>query len=119
MPYSDNPLSLNYPTNSANYFNDDGISDNGVNDGYAVSPSKLTNVGSYSQSLSPYGTLDQGGNVFEYIEDASSLNRYMFRSSRGWEEFSSSSDLYANNRDQLVFLPSAKDDYRYPCSLCT
>jgi formylglycine-generating enzyme len=107
MPYSDNPLSLNYPTNSANYFNDDGISDNGVNDGYAVSPSKLTNVGSYNQSLSPYGTLDQGGNVFEFIEDTSSRSD-MFRSARGGGKYSSSSDLYANNRDQLVFRPSLK-----------
>ena len=68
VPYSDNPLLMAYANNSANYYNNDGISGNGVNDGYAVGPPYLTNVGAYSQSLSYYGTYDQAGNVWEWNE---------------------------------------------------
>ena len=69
VPYSDDPPSLNYPANSANYWNNDGIPGNGFNDGYAVASPYLTDVGDYALSLSPYGTLDQGGNVFEWNEE--------------------------------------------------
>ncbi|MEI8372587.1 MAG: SUMF1/EgtB/PvdO family nonheme iron enzyme [Planctomycetota bacterium] len=66
-PYSDNPASLAFPTNSANYRNNDGLA-NGYNDGYAVGSPYLTNVGAYASSSSPYGTFDQGGNVWEWNE---------------------------------------------------
>jgi len=77
VPYSDNPSSLNTPddTNVANVFKNDGIA-NGFDDGYAVTGSTsldnnqnyLTDVGAYSQAVSPYGTFDQGGNVWEWNE---------------------------------------------------
>ena len=35
----------------------------------------LTSVGSYPGSASPYGTFDQGGNVFEWNEAIAGTNR--------------------------------------------
>ncbi|MDC0936007.1 SUMF1/EgtB/PvdO family nonheme iron enzyme [Pirellulales bacterium] len=77
VPYSDNPDSLNTPddSNVANFRNDDSTA-NGYDDGYAVSGSKsfssstnyFTDVGAYSLATSPYGTFDQGGNVWEWNE---------------------------------------------------
>ena len=76
-PDSDNPSSLNTPddTNVANFFMQDTVA-NGYNDGLAVSGSTsfppntnpLTDVGAYSLATSPYGTFDQGGNVYEWNE---------------------------------------------------
>ncbi len=80
-PYSDNTSSLNTPddTNVANFINNDGIA-NGYDDGYAVTGSisfvsgqnYLTDVGAYSLATSPYGTFDQGGNVWEWNEAVAS-----------------------------------------------
>jgi formylglycine-generating enzyme required for sulfatase activity len=77
VPYSDNPGSLNTPddSNVANFFQDDATA-NGYDDGLAVTGSPnfyndqnyLTDVGAYSLAMSPYGTFDQGGNVFEWNE---------------------------------------------------
>lgn len=67
------------PANTANWFNDDGLA-NAYNNGYAVNgtttidiPNEngLTEVGSYKLSASPFGTFDQGGNVWEWIENLS------------------------------------------------
>jgi sulfatase modifying factor 1 len=76
-PYSDQPPGSAAPTqsNTVNAFEDDGIA-NGYNDGYAVTLSTsyssnqnyLTDVGAYVHSTSPYGTFDQGGNVWEWNE---------------------------------------------------
>jgi hypothetical protein len=60
------------PSNTANFFNSDNLA-NGYDDGFAVNGSVfynpafnyLTDVGAYPAALSPYGTLDQGGNVAE------------------------------------------------------
>lgn len=62
-------------TGAANIYNNDGIA-NGINGGYAVTQSTsfvgvtayLTDVGSYSNSASYYGTFDQAGNVSEWNE---------------------------------------------------
>jgi formylglycine-generating enzyme required for sulfatase activity len=60
--------------NSANFYRDDGIA-NGFNGGYAVNNSTtfpagnaLTDVGAFSLAHSFYGTFDQGGNVWEWID---------------------------------------------------
>jgi formylglycine-generating enzyme required for sulfatase activity len=77
-PYSDQPPGTDAPTpsNTANFFLNDGQA-NGYNDGYAVTGSTtipsgntLTDVGAYTHSTSPYGTFDQGGNVWEWNEAA-------------------------------------------------
>lgn len=77
VPYSDQPPGNDAPTqsNTANFFKDDST-ENGYNDGVAVTASPdfsinvnmLTDVGAYQQSVSPYGTFDQGGNVSEWNE---------------------------------------------------
>jgi formylglycine-generating enzyme len=76
-PFSDQPPGNGAPSpsNTANFRKDDGIA-NGYDDGYAVTGSPTlvttqnyaTDVGAYPSSLSGYGTLDQGGNVFEWNE---------------------------------------------------
>jgi formylglycine-generating enzyme required for sulfatase activity len=78
-PYSDNPASLDFPDNSANYYKKTGASGEGYNDGYALtqlsdstpnsSTDYLTDVGAYSDSTSYYGTFDQSGNVWEWSEN--------------------------------------------------
>jgi formylglycine-generating enzyme required for sulfatase activity len=94
QPYSDQPPGGGAPdpSNTANYTNNDGTA-NGYNDGFAVSGTTvfsasqnyLSNVGAYSQSTSPYGTYDQGGDVWEWTEG---LVRSRFRVYRGgsWNE---------------------------------
>jgi sulfatase modifying factor 1 len=58
----------------ANVYRNDGVA-NGFNDGYAVTGSTafpsvnpFTDVGAYFEALSPYGTFDQSGNVWEWID---------------------------------------------------
>jgi formylglycine-generating enzyme required for sulfatase activity len=76
-PTSDQPDDApnHSPTNSANYYNEDGIPNNGINDGYVQSTPQnggitqlLTDVGAYAQSVGPYGTFDQNGNAKEWLE---------------------------------------------------
>lgn len=76
-PYSDQPPGNDSParSNTANFRMDDRIA-NGYNDGFAVTGSNersmvenyLTNVGAYTESVGPFGTFDQGGNVEEWTE---------------------------------------------------
>ena len=77
VPYSDQPPGSEplIQSNTANYWVDD-LLENGYNDGYAVpgspeydpSVNYLTDVGAYKYSSGPYGTFDQAGNVWEWIE---------------------------------------------------
>ncbi len=77
VPYSDQPPGIAAPdaSNTGNFLQNDGVA-NGYDDGYAVTGSPgfvnsqnyFTDVGAYTESLSPYGTYDQGGNVFEWNE---------------------------------------------------
>lgn len=76
-PYSDSPASFDAPdlTNVANFKNSDGLT-NGFNDGFALTGvatfentvNYLTDVGAYAEAVSPYGTFDQAGNVWEWVE---------------------------------------------------
>jgi formylglycine-generating enzyme len=88
IPYSDQPPGSDAPdpSNTANFFRNDFVA-NGYNDGYAVTGSErfiaqnyLTDVGAYVLSDSPYGTFDQGGNVWEWNE---TLNGVPARGQRG------------------------------------
>jgi len=71
-PVSDQPGD---DPSAANHFNDDLVA-NGFDDGYAVSGSPdfpsftnpFTDVDAYTATVSPYGTLDQNGNVWEWNE---------------------------------------------------
>ncbi len=79
VPASDQPPGTTSPnqSNTANFKLDDGMA-NGFNDGYAVTGSPfqvpgtnyLTDAGAYTLAQSPYGTFDQGGNVWEWNENS-------------------------------------------------
>ena len=96
-PYSDQPPGSDAPTqsNTANFFANDWLN-NGYNDGYAVTASLdvtfpqnyLTDAGAYASAMSPYGTLDQGGNVWEWTENPLSSNN-VIRQIRGgsWDSY--------------------------------
>ncbi len=85
-PSSEPPPGSGGSNGSANYYNG----------GFAVGdPDYLADVGSYLTSDSPYGTYDQGGNVWEWNESLMPLD---FRGLRGGSLFSLSQDLQASNR---------------------
>jgi formylglycine-generating enzyme required for sulfatase activity len=75
VPYSDEPPGSDAPepSNTANFRYNDGVA-NGYDDGFAVTGTNLqveaqnylTDVGAYTSAPSPYGTFDQGGNVWEW-----------------------------------------------------
>jgi formylglycine-generating enzyme len=102
VPHSDNPASLNYPTNSANFYQDDSEA-NGYDDGFAVTGSTswgnsknyLTNVGAYTLSDSFYGTFDQAGNVWEWNDTLIGSSR----GNRGGSWFDYSNFIAASLRD--------------------
>ncbi len=52
-----------------------GATSNTANCGFPPVVNDLTDVGSYTESASPYGTFDQGGNVFEWNEAVIGSNR--------------------------------------------
>ena len=77
VPYSLPPPGSGAPTpsNTANFYAYDGVV-NGYDDGWAVTgppiysstQNYLTDVGAYTLATGPYGTFDQGGNVWEWNE---------------------------------------------------
>jgi sulfatase modifying factor 1 len=60
------------PGNHANFYDDFGTGNHSFTIG---SPYLRTEVGTFANSPSPYGTFDQGGNVFEWNETAISSSR--------------------------------------------
>jgi formylglycine-generating enzyme required for sulfatase activity len=106
VPFSDQPPGSDAPvqSNTANFLNIDGAA-NGYDDGFAVTGSPsfdlsqnyLTDVGAYSQAVSPYGTMDQGGNVWEWNESLFATTQY--RGMRGSSWFSGASQLAAATRE--------------------
>jgi formylglycine-generating enzyme required for sulfatase activity len=107
IPFSDQPPGSGAPTqsNTANFEKNDGVT-NGYDDGFAVTGSMiftrthnyLTDVGSYTASLSPYGTFDQGGNVIEWNETVYSTFLGAHRGVRGGSFFLNSDVLAASTR---------------------
>jgi formylglycine-generating enzyme required for sulfatase activity len=87
--YFDYPMGSNMlPTCAA-----PGAAANTANCNSAVA--NFTNVGSYTGSVSPYGTFDQGGNVFEWNE---SIITGVHRSRRGGDAFNGPTILGASVR---------------------
>lgn len=94
-----------YPTSSDSTPNrnlpsaDTGNSANYLANGNGDSEYSMTDVGSYSLSVSPWGTFDQGGNVWEWnesiIRPSPSLTG---RGLRGGSWFSGSLSMHADNR---------------------
>ena len=99
-PYSDEPPGNDAPnpSNTANILKTDQIT-NGYDDGFATTgtvffdndANYLTDVGAYPLSIGPYGTLDQGGNVWEWNEtllSAVNCPQCIYRGLRGssWDE---------------------------------
>ena len=109
-PVSDQPAEDR--PEAVNYFNDDNL-DNGFNDGFAISGVTLypspsvanpfSDVGAYVSSSSPYGTLDQNGNVYEWTEGLS------HRRARGGSWFADSAGLRANH--SLDVAPFVSDSF--------
>ncbi|MCI0334257.1 MAG: SUMF1/EgtB/PvdO family nonheme iron enzyme [Planctomycetes bacterium] len=103
-PLSDQPPGSDAPdlSNTGNLRKYDGVA-NGYDDGFAVTGSAsfnssqnyLTNVAAYTSALSPYGTFDQGGNVFEWNEALISAN---LRGVRGGSWHGGSFNVHASNR---------------------
>jgi formylglycine-generating enzyme len=103
-PYSDQPPGIDAPdsSNTANYYRDDNAA-NGYDDGFAITGSTsfedlqnyLNDAGAYTQSVSAYGTLGQGGNVWEWNE---TLINSPFRGMRGGGWDSQQLDLAAMTR---------------------
>jgi sulfatase modifying factor 1 len=108
MPNSAHPpgTTAPNPSNTGNYFLNDGTSQ-GFNNGYAVTGSLdysttqnyLTDVGAYTSAKSPYGTFDQGGNVFEWNE---ALINGTFRGQRGGSWGDTSKYLSSTDRSDFT-----------------
>jgi len=110
-PYSDQPPGTDSPdsSNTANVWYNDNLN-NGYNDGHAVTglteidetQNHLSNVGAYTNSIGPYGTFDQAGNLYEWVD---TLILGTFRGIRGgdWEaEGGAAQSNVANRDDPLV-----------------
>lgn len=113
VPYSDQPPGSDafLQSDTANFYRNDDVA-NSYDDGYAVTGSPsfdflnqnyLTDVGAYALSTSPYGTFDQGGNVFEWNE---TVILESFRGNRGGSWSS----------DGAAFLHAAISNYGNPAN---
>lgn len=92
----------NYPMGTdrhpRNYWNDPfpGNNANFILSGYTIDgPYYMTEVGAFENSASPYGTFDQGGNVWEWNE---AVLRSSVRGLRGGSFIDFSSNLHASYR---------------------
>ncbi|MCC6127546.1 MAG: SUMF1/EgtB/PvdO family nonheme iron enzyme [Pirellulales bacterium] len=79
-PTKSNPIPSNIllspdPGNNANVIDTYGTG----NGGYTLNPMNTTEVGSFANSLSAYGTFDQGGNVWERIDSVSGVSSNVVR----------------------------------------
>jgi len=85
--YWDYPTGTNSVPNNHPPSTDTGNSANFYSNGYATMGGlPLTDAGAYTQSDSPYGTFDQGGNVFEWNETP--FTEFPYRGNRGGAYFS-------------------------------
>lgn len=98
--------------NSANFFRSVAPTNDGVNDGFAVSGSTtqsstqnyLTPAGAFILADSYYGTFDQAGNVYEWTDGVSGSSRSL----RGGSWFSNSTGPAASN--QFLTSPASEFD---------
>jgi formylglycine-generating enzyme required for sulfatase activity len=74
----------------------------------------LTNVGAYAASASPYGTFDQGGNVFEWNE--SSIDAFS-RGTRGGSFIQPS--LFLQSSDRANYFPATFENYYHGFRVAT
>ncbi len=83
--YYDYPTSTDLVPNNNLPSSDTGNSANFFDSGYTTGNSSypMTDVGAYTQSESPYGTFDQGGNVWEWNETLISSSSRSIRGG-GW-----------------------------------
>ncbi|MBN1854881.1 MAG: SUMF1/EgtB/PvdO family nonheme iron enzyme [Pirellulales bacterium] len=62
------------------------------------SPYYTTEVGEFENSESPYGTFDQGGNIWEWNETITDFFGYLWRGLRGSSLNLNVDDLHASHR---------------------
>jgi formylglycine-generating enzyme required for sulfatase activity len=108
-----------YPTKSdtaPSNLGSDGYTDPGNHASYAYtigSPYYRTNVGEFENSASPYGTFDQGGNVWEWNEAIPYISgSYAYRGLRGGSFSGDGSTLRSSTRDF-----SSPDPHYEDCSV--
>jgi formylglycine-generating enzyme required for sulfatase activity len=70
----------------------------------------LTLVGAYGLSPSPYGTFDQGGNLWEWIEELESGGTFTRPRGGNWQDGAGNLGASASNYDNAA---SERDDYGF------
>ena len=117
VPNSDSPPGdVAIQENVANFFRNDSIP-NGYNGGYAVTgvttldplENYLTDVGAYASASGPYGTFDQGGNVYEWNES------FVLGKQHGWRGGSwanPSGAMRDDDRPTITLVESSRIGFR-------